>query len=97
MAEEDPGGLFYCDPPYVEQGRQLYREVMAAADRERLAAVLRGVPRWVLSYDECEEVQRLYSWASINPVETVYTTANARGAPTRARRREVVVVPVKSG
>ncbi|MEZ6006500.1 MAG: hypothetical protein R3F05_01850 [Planctomycetota bacterium] len=57
------------------------------------AAVLRRVPRWVASYDLCPEVERLYSWASINPVETVYTTAKTWGAPTRARRREVLVVP----
>ena len=93
MAEEDPEGLFYCDPPYIQQGWQLYREIMTDGDHERLAAVLRTVPRWVLSYDECEEVRRLYSWASINEVETVYTTAKTRGAPRRARRREVVVVP----
>ena len=93
MTEEDPGGLFYLDPPYIQQGWQLYREIMTKGDHERLAAQLRRVPNWVLSYDLCPEVERLYSWASINPVETVYTTAKTGGAPTRARRREVVVTP----
>ena len=89
----DPDGLFYCDPPYIQQGWQLYREIMTPGDHERLAAVLRRVPRWVLSYDLCPEVEGLYSWASINGVETCYTTAKTRGAPRRRRRREVVVVP----
>ena len=86
MLEEDPDGLFYCDPPYIQQGWQLYREIMTDGDHERLSAVLWGVPRWVLSYDLCPEVERLYSCESINPVGTVYTTAKTRGAPTRARR-----------
>lgn len=93
MSEEDPEGLYYLDPPYIQQGWQLYREIMTDGDHERLAAVLRGVPNWVLSYDLCSEVEQLYSWASINDVETVYTTAKTRGAPRRPRRREVVVVP----
>ncbi len=57
MAEEDPGGLFYCDPPYWHPSWQLYREVMTEGDHERLAAVLRRVPRFVLSYDLCPEVE----------------------------------------
>jgi len=72
---------------------QLYREIMAPGDHQRLSAVVRRVPRFVLSYELCPEVEELYSWASINPVETCYTTAKTRGAPTRGRRREVVVVP----
>ena len=59
----------------------------------RLAAVLRRVPKWVLSYDLCPEVEGLYSWARIEPVETCYTTAKTRGANKRAGRREVVVGP----
>ena len=93
MVEEDPDGLYYLDPPYIQEGWQLYREIMTTGDHERLAAVLRQVPRWVLSYDLCEEVRALYSWASIQEVETCYTTAKTRGAKKRARRREVVVVP----
>ena len=91
MLEEDPDALFYCDPPYIKDGWQLYREVMTAGDHARLAAVLRQVPRFVVSYDDHPEVRKLYSWASISPVETVYTTANTNGAKTRPRRREVVI------
>jgi DNA adenine methylase len=93
MLEEDPDGLYYLDPPYWHPSWQLYREIMTDGDHARLAAVLRRVPRFVLSYDLCPEVERLYSWASINQVETCYTTAKTRGAKKRARRREVVVVP----
>ena len=66
IAEEHSEGLFYLDPPYldppyIEQGWQLYREIMTDGAHERLAAVLRRVPRWVLSYDLCPDVERLYS------------------------------------
>jgi len=97
MIEDDPGGLYYLDPPYWHQGWQLYREIMTDGDHQRLAAVLRRVPRFVLSYDLCPEVEALYSWARVEQVTTCYTTAKTRGAPTRARRREVVVVPRNSG
>jgi DNA adenine methylase len=93
MAEEDPDCLFYLDPPYIQEGWQLYREIMTSGDHERLAAVLRRVPRWVLSYDLCDEVEALYSWARIEPVTTCYTTAKTQGAKKRARRTEVVVEP----
>ncbi len=66
---------------------------MTDGDHERLAVVLRRVPRFVLSYDSCPEVEALYSWASIYEVETCYTVSKTRGATKRARRREVVVVP----
>ena len=68
------------------------RGLPAMPRHERLAAALHQVSRWVLSYDLCPEVERLYSRASINEVETCYTVSKTRGAPTRARRREVVVV-----
>jgi DNA adenine methylase len=96
MLEEDPDGLYYLDPPYWHQGWQLYREQMTSGDHERLAGVLRGVPRFVLSYDLCPEVEALYSWASIEEVEIIYTTATATEAK-RARRGEVVITPLHDG
>ena len=93
MIEDDPEGVYYLDPPYVGQGWQMYREIMTMGDHERLAAVLRREPNFVLSYDLCSEVEALYSWALIQEVETCYSTAKTSGAPKRARRREVVVVP----
>ena len=47
-----------------------------------------------MSYDLCDEVEALYSWARIVPVTMCYTTAKMRGALSRARRTEVVVVPM---
>ena len=93
VVEEDPESLAYLDPPYIHQGRQLYREIMPNRDHGRLAATLLPVPNWVLSYDLCPEVERLYSWASIHPVEICYTVSNALGASRRARKQEAVVVP----
>ena len=97
MVEEDPSGLYYCAPPYIQQGWQLYREIMTDGDHERLATALRRAPRWFLSYDLCPEIERLCSWASINSVETCYSEAKTRGASKRARRSEVVVVPAVEG
>jgi DNA adenine methylase len=57
-----PGSLFYLDPPYFfTEG--YYEDVgFAHADHERLAAALFGAEgRWLLSYNDCDEVRQLYN------------------------------------
>lgn len=56
--------FMYLDPPYYKQGPALYESSMGAEDHRALSAALRGKGRWVLSYDNCPEVQRLYAWAN---------------------------------
>lgn len=55
------GTLLYVDPPYVEKGNELYPVSMTPEEHEELASVLRETKAsWILSYDYCETVQRLY-------------------------------------
>ena len=68
----DPGeALFYCDPPYVKAGPQLYQVAFTQTDHERLAKRLRGENRpWLLSYDDHPLIHRLYGgWCRIDRVE----------------------------
>lgn len=91
----------YADPPYVEQGAALYKHAMGERDHFRLRDALRDCEAcWVLSYDDHELIRDLYStWATIEDVETTYTTATARRTgngdeiAARPRSREIVITP----
>lgn len=50
----------YIDPPYYVKGDDLYQEYMTAQDHVDLAKILQGRPNWILSYDDCPEIQELY-------------------------------------
>lgn|GEM_PF-266916 len=83
-----PGdGYLYLDPPYYDQGRDLYRPVFTLADHARLASTLKERPaNWLLSYDDCPEVRKLYDWADVWSVKTKYTGVDRIG-------REVIIEP----
>ena len=54
--------LIYVDPPYFEKGRMLYYDAYGPddhADVAELLAELSGA-RWVVSYDDVNEIRRLY-------------------------------------
>jgi DNA adenine methylase len=66
--------LLYIDPPYYQKGNDLYHVGFSIEDHIRLADVLRKTKhRWILSYDECDEVQGLYGWATIERVSVNYS------------------------
>lgn len=52
----------YLDPPYHSKGRDLYMNHFTSKQHESLAAFLRDDPgfSWLLTYDDVEEVRRLY-------------------------------------
>jgi DNA adenine methylase len=67
--------LLYLDPPYWVAGPQLYRHCFAQAqDHVELAQRLQHAPHpWVLSYDDCPQIRRLYKgWADIGSVPVKY-------------------------
>lgn len=66
--------FIYLDPPYYEKGDSLYRHKMTVNDHARLSSILRSlVSPWVLSYDDCDEVRSLYSWANLCEVPVRYS------------------------
>lgn len=94
LIDDAPAKCFiYLDPPYYEKGPQLYRYSMDEEDHHLLAVLLRSCKAdWVLSYDDHPEIRRLYSWATITPVEIRYTMARAMKA-SRPKNQEVVIRP----
>lgn len=70
----DEYSFLYLDPPYFKKGEGLYQHVFSVEDHLHLSSLLQETEaRWVLSYDNCEEVRRLYSWANISDLKTTYT------------------------
>jgi DNA adenine methylase len=54
------GSLFYLDPPYVDVGETLYDHSSGGFDHKKLAELLKSRDKWVLSYNNVEEVRDLY-------------------------------------
>lgn len=55
--------LIYLDPPYYEQGRELYYDYYTHTDHENLARFIGSKMRgkfWIVSYDNVLPIKRLY-------------------------------------
>lgn len=79
----------YIDPPYWKEGKKLYRFFPSVAGHQQLSEALRKKRNWVLSYDSCDEVKALYSWASITSLYANYTM---HGRKTAHRLREELLI-----
>lgn len=87
-----PAALIYLDPPYFVKGGQLYAHNMLPAEHAELASLLHGTQAdWRLSYDDCQDIRDLYSWASFAELEIRYT--NAVTDKKRPKNRELLICP----
>lgn len=50
----------YLDPPYYVKGDALYIEKMDEFQHQQMSEILHKRSHWVLSYDDCPEVRKLY-------------------------------------
>lgn len=65
----DEKNFLFVDPPYVLQGKRLYREWYETDDHMKLADLIRdltlsypGCAKIIVTYDACEETEELYSF-----------------------------------
>ena len=65
----DADNCLFIDPPYVLQGKQLYREWYETEDHKRLAGLIRdltlsypGCAKIVVTYDACPETEEYYDF-----------------------------------
>lgn len=82
--------FFFIDPPYYEKGPTLYLNALDSKYHAALAARLKALQdaAWVLTYDDCPEIRRMYrGWAAVRPFTLRYTAARAR------RGSEVLITP----
>lgn len=71
--------VVYLDPPYYRKGSELYKVSFSEHDHRFLADELLITPaKWLLSYDDCPEIRKLYSWAKIIETPNV-STINSKG------------------
>ena len=78
----------YLDPPYIIDSK-LYGykgDMHTDFDHEELARLLRSKSRWILSYNDSEEIRRLYDGYEILTPQWVYGMARDK------RSREVLIV-----
>ena len=78
--------LIYVDPPYFKKGRMLYYDAYRPDDHAAVAELLakfRG-PRWVVSYDDVQEIRSLYEPAARLEYSIGYS------ARRRSRGREIM-------
>ena len=82
--------FFFIDPPYFEKGPTLYLNALDVSYHAALAARLRTLREeaWVLTYDDCPEVRRMYrGWATIRPFSLRYSASERRNG------KEVLITP----
>lgn len=61
LDRDRPDGLIYCDPPYYD-AEQYYDAAFSAEDHVRLHDAIKECKGYVIvSYNDCEEIRRLYS------------------------------------
>lgn len=79
--------LTYLDPPYFGKGRDLYTNYYTSADHVAIAAKLRGFKLpWLLTYDDCPDIRKLYRRCRLYESEVTYSAREA------SRGREIVVL-----
>lgn len=80
--------LSFVDPPYVAQGKNLYLNFFSLEDHGRLANLLRKMldHQWILTYDNCEYIRKLYSGFDLRSLNVRYS------ANRRIMSREIIVL-----
>jgi DNA adenine methylase len=80
--------IIYLDPPYYDKGNDLYQHGFTIKDHERLADCLRKTNHeFVLSYDDCQEIRKLYSWADIQTIDGVNYSITATKDKDTGKRK----------
>lgn len=82
--------FFFIDPPYFVKGKTLYLNALDEEYHVALANRLKNIEdaAWVLTYDDCTEIRRMYqNWATIRPFSLRYTAAERRSG------MEILITP----
>lgn len=71
----DEGAFVYADPPYYEKGGSLYLNAFDDAAHEALARILTRRPDavWLLTYDDCAAIRKLYRGRDQGTFELPYS------------------------
>jgi len=77
--------LIYLDPPYFEKGSQLYRNHYQPNDHQQIATTVMNINTpWLVTYDNCVEINSLYQQAQGVEFSLHYSTHMLRPKATEA-------------
>jgi len=82
----------FIDPPYYKADqKRAYSHSFTHEDHIKLLEALKKTKHFFcLTYDNCEEIKKLYSWANIYEIDWMYHTANSN-VTTRKVGRELII------
>jgi len=82
----------FIDPPYFKADqKRAYLHSFEHEDHMELLEILKKTKyNFCLTYDNCDELKRLYSWANIYEIEWMYHTANSN-VTSRKMGRELII------
>ena len=84
--------FLFVDPPYYSADqKRAYSKSFTKKDHADLSQILKKTKnKFLLTYDNVDEVKKLYSWANLYPATWRYHTANSNKA-TRKKGNEIVI------
>lgn len=84
--------ILFLDPPYFKADqKRAYTFSFNENDHYELLNLLKKTPyKFCLTYDNCEEIKDMYSWANINEVEWRYHTSNSNKAARRMGKELII-------
>ena len=81
--------LYYLDPPFFHKADRLYSFYFSDKDHEILRdTVLSLQDHWILSYDYCDDVRRLYENNELTHIELLYSASQNAGSKVA---KEVII------
>ncbi|WP_455499020.1 DNA adenine methylase [Coprobacter sp.] len=90
--ESDKNVWLFLDPPYFSADqKRAYAKSFVLKDHFDLHDILKNTPfKFCLTYDNCDEIKELYSWANIHEIEWMYHTANSN-VTQRKKGKELII------
>lgn len=84
--------LMFIDPPYfLADQKRAYLHYFTKKDHINLCELLKSTKfKFCLTYDNCDEIKELYSWANIHEYNWMYHTANSNNT-TRKMGKELII------
>ena len=86
--------LMFVDPPYfVEKKNAHYKHKFQYGDHLRLVESLKNTNhRFMLTYDDSNEIRKMYDWANIYDLDFIYRVENSQDNSGKRRNGNEVVI-----
>ncbi|MBI5771913.1 MAG: DNA adenine methylase [Verrucomicrobia bacterium] len=87
-----PGTCFFLDPPYLDSGGRAYAGWSEHELAQFAAAVTRLQGKWIVTYQDCDQVRAAFAGYRIQAIERANGIGNNGGKRGRVYR-EVIITP----